>query len=637
MIKLEECVKQPHATMFFPKIVVTEEEMQRMRFGLVDPSWIRLVVANWEDFSDILEKRRPLTNKAIYDRMVHEWSWKCEIVKADVAAFSQGKIDLVDLVVKYGIGYKKCRQFVKDVFYRGGYEVDVDFYWKQHKKFAQKNTTVALYGVTHTAMREEVQEKRRKTNRERYGADNPMGNPEIKEKLRKRVLAEHGVEYTFLKRTQIPVWQKRVFTCLTSDPIWKGFLQKACEKAGAPFTSELFESVVPLARRDFIVSELSNTHVEDLLQMWKDGTGECVRYPDNVLFRLPFTFSKPWLCYYERMGLVDVPELFYSSLSIYEKRLEYFLNGLSVSYLRNHKKTLHGFEMDFYIPERQIGIEVNPNVSHNSNLYATEPKRSMFASHKEPSYHYHKYQLAAKEGITLIQLFGNDLEPSTFERITSKRLQSLLCGYDEVFYARKVTIRETVSEIERKAARDFLTEHHSQGCSRANTYWIFEVNGKWLGVASFSTYRISGSVELKRLCFAPGVQIVGGLSKLIAHYFRSDPDCVAIYSYSDNSLGNGEAYRKAGAEFVKETGPALKFLSPQDGRDSYSWQIATSWGANQGVVAADAKGKGLESPKTQAETDAYVETTLSHRYDDLAGYDRIYTPGSKLWKFVRKE
>ena len=120
------------------------------------------------------------------------------------------------MVVKYGVSYKQCRQFAKDVFTASDKTVDVDELWKQHKKHAQKNTTVALYGVEHTAMREEVQEKRRMTNRKVYGADNPMQNPEIKEKLRTRILAEHGVDYTFMKRTAIPTWlNKKPKPCFT--------------------------------------------------------------------------------------------------------------------------------------------------------------------------------------------------------------------------------------------------------------------------------------------------------------------------------------------------------------------------------------------------------------------------------------
>lgn len=640
MQKLDEFVKATGSTMFFPRIILTHEEMERIwSYHQIVPSWLKMVVANYDDFEDITSKKRyGITCAELYKRLVAGWSYCPNIIIDDVKAFGHGDLDMIDLVIKYGIYYKNCRKFVKDVLFEAGIEFDVDTYWKQHKKYAQKQTTISLYGVSHTALRPEVQEKRRETNREKYGADNPMQVPEIKEKLRARIRAEHGVDYTFQKRSVIPAWQKKLFQCLTSDERWVRILSNVCKNADIPFQYSMFESVIPIARRDFVISELHNTHVEDLIRLWNEETDSIMTFPENALFRLPFAFSKTWLKYYEDLGILEVPECYYrTGSSIYEKHMETFLDGLQISYLRNHKKALDGMEMDFYIPDKHIGIELNPNVSHNSNIYALTPTRSMFDSHKDPSYHYAKYKAAKDAGITLIQLFANDLVPSVFEHITSKRLKSLLCGYDETYYARKVSVYELQSERERKQARDFMDLYHSQGSSRANSYWVFACNGIWLGVASFSPYKDSGDMELKRLCFKPGIQIVGGLSKLITHYFRSYPDCLSIYSYSDNSLGNGESYKKAGAEFLKETGPALKFISPKDGHDSYSWQIATSWGADRGVIGMDAERKGLEKPKTQDEINAYIETTLSHRSDDLEGYDRIYTPGSKLWKFKRRE
>lgn len=76
--------------------------------------------------------------------------------------------------------------------------------------------------------------------------------------------------------------------------------------------------------------------------------------------------------------------------------------------------------------------------------------------------------------------------------------------------------------------------------------------------------------ELKRLCVKPDVQIVGLTSKIIARFFK-DYDVEELYSYSDNNLGNGLSYQKAGGILVKETGPALLFSSWTDPTDVYSW------------------------------------------------------------------
>ena len=638
MIKTDDYVKIPHGTMFFPRVILTQAEMEHIcQFHQIKPAWLKLVVVNFDELAKVMHGiKRQGTNDEAYEQLIAFWLPFSGCIESDVVAFANGDLDLIDLSITYGVSYKQCRKFVKEVLERAGHSFDVDMYWKQHKKHAQKQTTIGLYGVEHTAMRPEVQAKRVATNRKIYGADNPMQIPEIREKLRTRIREEHGVDYTFQKRSSIPSWQKKLFQCLTSDATWHQILQNVCEDAKVPFTFSMFEETLPVNRRDFVISELRNTHVEGLLRLWMEETGMVVKFPENALFRLPFAFSKSWLHYYEKLGILEVPKEYYEKgTSIYEKRMGHYLEALSVPYLHNHKKALHGLEMDFYIPEKRIGIEINPNISHNSNLYATQVARSMFESHKEPSYHYQKYRTAKEDGITLIQLFGNDLEPSVFEHITTKRLKSLLCGYDKRYYARNVGIRKLSTEKDRKKAREFLELYHSQGASRAKEYWVFEYNNAWIGVASFTDHKEHGCAELKRLCFQPSVQIIGGLSKLIAHYFRHHDECCAIYSYSDNSLGNGMAYGKAGATFVKETGPALKFISPKDGHDTYSWQIATSWGADCGVVGMDAEQKGLPKPKTQEEIDAYIEQTLSHRSDDLCGYDRIYTPGSKLWKFTR--
>ena len=52
-------------------------------------------------------------------------------------------------------------------------------------------------------------------------------------------------------------------------------------------------------------------------------------------------------------------------------------------------------------------------------------------------------------------------------------------------------------------------------------------------------------------------------------------------TFSDNDLGDGHGYEKAGAKMIGETGPSLRFVSWTDPLDTYSWQIATKWEQNQ--------------------------------------------------------
>lgn len=198
MQKTNEYIKDRNGTMFFPKVLLTREEALNIhRYKQVRPGWLKAVIANYDEFAGVFGQKRMMKAAEAYGMLVTKWSEKPNEVLRDVEAFAEGRMDLIDMVFKYCVGHKQCRQFVKDVLEAAGVEADVDGLWKQHKKHARQDTSMALYGVGHTSMRPEVREKYRATNMERYGTGNPMQNTEIKERLRKTTRERFGVDYAF--------------------------------------------------------------------------------------------------------------------------------------------------------------------------------------------------------------------------------------------------------------------------------------------------------------------------------------------------------------------------------------------------------------------------------------------------------
>ena len=59
--------------------------------------------------------------------------------------------------------------------------------------------------------------------------------------------------------------------------------------------------------------------------------------------------------------------------------------------------------------------------------------------------------------------------------------------------------------------------------------------------------------EIIRMASIKGHSVVGGASKLLYHFRKLHRG--SLMSYSDNRVGNGDAYSKMGFSFVKETGP----------------------------------------------------------------------------------
>ena len=100
MQKTKDYEQIPHATMFFPKIIVTREEMKRMHdMCQIRPQWMKQFVLNYDDFSDIVSVKRPSGGKKKYWlQMVEVWSHYPKEITADIKAFADGTLDLIDLL-----------------------------------------------------------------------------------------------------------------------------------------------------------------------------------------------------------------------------------------------------------------------------------------------------------------------------------------------------------------------------------------------------------------------------------------------------------------------------------------------------------------------------------------------------------
>jgi vsr/mutH/archaeal HJR family nuclease len=626
MKKTEELTKLPNTTMYFPKVELTPDEITRLyTVGHVRPEWLRTVVVNQDDVEAILSQKPKRLSKAkameafVNAHQEHQELWE------DIEAYSLGEIDRIDLSVKYGLDYKDLKKVFAACF-----EQDIEPLWKAHKKSAQKKTSRKLYGTDHPSLNEDVRAKQKQTMLTRYGVEHNMQSKELREEHKQSMLETYGVAYAFELRSQTDAWYTVLFNQLTRDEAWEKVLKHMAETHQYPYSSEMFApEYANIRRRDFAMSYDATEHIENLLRAYVNVTGTLVAYPTDALFQLPVRnlFSRTWLKHYADKKLIAVEPELYQATSQYERLVMAQLDASNITYKRNDRTVLDGLELDFYLPDFKLGIECNPNQTHNSNVYATDGRRVMFGRTKGKAYHFEKYQKAKDAGITLIQWWEQDLEPTTFLKTTWPRLLARLFGGKQKIGARQITVKPVKNT---KQVRAFIDEHHARGNAKAKEYWGFYADSELVAAASFVWK--GNEVELKRLCFAPAVQILGGVSKLITNFFRAHPETKAVMTFSDNDLGDGHGYEKAGAKMIGETGPSLRFVSWTDPLDTYSWQIATKWGAKSGVVAKLSSHRAFA---TQAEIEKYIETEMPHRTDTKCGYDRIYTSGSKKWLFTR--
>lgn len=623
MRKTGDFVKLKDKSMYFPKVELTYDELYTLYvYGHAKPYFLRQIVVNIDMLENIItknSKNRP-NEKDGYKYLLGKLQERQDEAMQDLIEFSQGNLDLIDLSVKYGFYYYDLKKAFDEVL-----DVDVNDYWKQHKKYVQKHTCLELYGVDSSAKVADIQAKQKATVKAKYGAENIMQTQVGKDALQKTMMERYGVPCNLMSRDEVYDFSKRCYDTLMSDSAWVRVLKKLASDKKVAY--DMLYKEYPLYHRDFILSMPVSDHIETLCKAWKKAGRDVIKYPTNTFFKMPVVMASTFLNEYAKKGLISLPSNFNCFKSQYELMVANYLDSLGVKYEVNNRSVLGGKEIDFYISDKKVGIEINPSVSHNSNKYAKNRGR-LFGS-KEELYHYDKYKAAAKAGIVLLQLFEYDLNPEQFEKKTKYLLKQKLCGYDEKVYARKTVVYEAKRDVRTKCVA-FLNDYHLQGSATATKYFAMEYCGELVGVASFKQHK--GYVELKRLCFKHGAQVLGGLSKFIKAYFKSDADCDIIKSFSDNNIGDGVGYARAGAELVGEIKTSLCFISPSNGLDMYSWQIATPWSAKSGVLS-----KYTSQLSAQNEIDEYIETKMPHRFDDGHGYDRVYRVGSKIWQFSRQK
>lgn len=281
-------------------------------------------------------------------------------------------------------------------------------------------------------------------------------------------------------------------------------------------------------------------------------------------------------------------------------------------------------ELDFYFPRIHKAVELSPAFCHHSNVTKSVLKP------KKTTYHINKRRKCDEVGIELITLFDWMLDDKQMDALTKPFLKMKLTGHpDRILYGRNVTISKAKSNSRRKACIRFTEDNHFKG-SVASKWWYEIDDGDGNMVGSFSLSPVKNNertLELKRVCWASGVQVRYGLSKIIKHIARDFPDYGRLVSYSDCDMGNGSSYGKAGFTVDGETKAGLHFVNVRHPEDTYSWSVATTWSAKSGVIASKLGSMNV----TNSEARIIVETILPHRADSGCGYMALYDTGNRKW------
>lgn len=225
----------------------------------------------------------------------------------------------------------------------------------------------------------------------------------------------------------------------------------------------------------------------------------------------------------------------------------------------NDRQLIKPKELDIYIPEYNLAIELNGLFWHSSYYVA-------------PSYHLEKTNECDEKGIQLIHMFEDEWRDK--KDIVKSRLMNLLGKTPDKIYARKCEIRE----VETSQAMRFLDENHLQGRVGGQYKYGLYHEGELVSLMTFGKLRKNlgsdskeGSFEMLRFCNKLFTSVVGGASRLLRHFLK-EVNPVEVISYADKRWSTGNLYEQLGFIYEGDTKPNYFYVVREERKNRFNYR-----------------------------------------------------------------
>lgn len=365
------------------------------------------------------------------------------------------------------------------------------------------------------------------------------------------------------------------------------------------------------------ISILINSDIHLIYETFKQYNGQCDVYPNGFIEQyLNIHLTRTEIKQLENKSLIKCNHDRTSTSQI-ELKFEQFFDNLQIKYERNNRSLVMGpnkerWELDFYLPDHQIAIEINPSYTHNSNKI----NLNKYGTRKNKKYHYLKYQSAKQQQIRLIQLFEYDLYGGNLEKYTFPKLKSILNVETIQINKNNICISQCLNP---KIIHQFLKENQFKTDKKGDCKFIIQQKNTQKIIGIFELNHLTKNKwELLNVIVKNNFWIENYLTSILTYIKNLNWNISTLITYTDNTWTNGNKFKKTNWKFNYETGPTLRFISPTNPIDYYTDK--------------DIPMKILHDQQILN----YIETTLQHQLDNKCGYDIIYTPGYKLWSIELK-
>lgn len=285
-----------------------------------------------------------------------------------------------------------------------------------------------------------------------------------------------------------------------------------------------------------------------------------------------------------------------------------FLEENNIMFVQNARKIIPPQEIDFYLSDYNLAIEVDGNYWH-SEIHGT----------KNRNYHLEKTKKTYEKNIKLIHIFGDELLLK--QDIVFSRLKHTLGLTINKINGRECEIKE-ISATEKE---EFMTRNHIQADTFSKINIGLFYDNQIVSAISFGKPRLAlrqkqkfNEYELIRFANKINHQIVGGFSKLLKYFIKTyQPE--KIISYADirwSGLEKNNVYSKNGFKFAGITPPTYWYTKPKEHLKRYH-----RFNFRKDKLIRE----GFDANKTEWEI-------MQNR-----GFDRIWDCGNTKWEWCSKD
>lgn len=229
--------------------------------------------------------------------------------------------------------------------------------------------------------------------------------------------------------------------------------------------------------------------------------------------------------------------------SRYETEMGEFLTVHGLSF-KTDRKVLSGKEIDLYLEAEKLGFEMCGIWAHSES------------NGKGRNYHYDKFKGCKKQSVRLITIW--DYEWDNRQNQILNFVKSVI-GVNRKVPARQCEKRE----IDLDVAAKFVFDHHIQPLAKMHMTRAFGLflDEELISVMSFGNHHRGGDdLVLNRFCSKDGVTVVGGASKLFK-FAQSVMNFDRCVSWSDNRWSWGNVYDTLGFKRDREYRPDYFYVA----------------------------------------------------------------------------